>query len=178
MSTVRTYPKRIENCIDLVEAIAFMQAQQGSALFRVPPLQALYEGRIAFLDVAPLSTPAKMVKAFLAIADKPALVIVGDDGELPVGPEGVPQLARLVRWARQIILHGAGGEVWHYDTAVRTTEAVGRVVLIECPSHLVEDYREFSRRHAPRVSGFLIQPPPGEFHPSIGGNVTDRRPSC
>lgn len=164
MSTPFAYPKQINSRSDVADGIAFFQKMGGAALLRVPPLRALHQGRIAYLDVGP-QTPARLVKSFIALVDRPALVIVADDGDQPVGPKQIPQLARLMRWSCQIVIHGAGGEIEQYECAVSTAEAVGRLLLIECPSHLVDSYKTFAERAAPRVPGFTIKPPAGHFHP-------------
>ena len=100
-----------------------------------------------------------MVKAFLATADKPALIVVGDDGEIPVGPEAVPQLARLARWARLVIVHGAGGRVEEYEQFVAQTLTLDRLLVIECSAGMARDYTAFCRKAAPNVHGVLIVPP-------------------
>ena len=177
MATEFYYPKRIESRADLAEAIAFMQRSGGAAHFRLPPMRALQAGRIAFLDMG-AHTPARDVKAFLAIVRKPALVIVADDGDFPRGPEEMPQLGRLARWARQIIVHGAGGEVWQYELAVKSAEVVGRLLFIECPSRLVAAYQTFCLEAAPNVPGFLIAPPKGVAHPMPDNGPPPGMASC
>ena len=159
MSAINRYPRPIETKADLSAAIRWFESAGGAALLRLPLLRSLLADQIAFLDLGPLTTPARMVKAFLGTADKPALVVVGDDGELPVGPRAVPQLTRLARWARLIVVHAAGGQVGEYEQFVSQTLTLGRLLVIECSAEMARDYTAFCRRAAPTVHGMLIVPP-------------------
>jgi len=153
---------RIDAWKDIPAAIATMQA--AGAGFRVAPLRALYEGRIAHLDVA-RGTSNNKVKHFIAAACRPELVIIGDDDDLPSGPDGFATAPRLLKWARQIVLHGAGGEASHYEQAVLAAQITGRVVMVECTSPTIPAWVAATRKWATTSAVQILHPPSGILHP-------------
>ena len=150
---------------DIPRAIAMLQRMGEPASLRVPVLQALYRGELGFLDVE-RTTTSRLVKAFLAAVELPAMVIVGDDGDAPVGPKGFPSTERLMRWARRIVIHGTGGEVWQYQSGVDVARVCGRLLWVECPSRLIEDYRSAAKRWGRAALVQTVQPFHGQSHPA------------
>ena len=65
-------------------------------------------------------------------------------------------------WARQVIVHGAGGHPAHYEAAVMATEVVGRLVLVECTSDTVEAWKAAARRWATQAIIQAVQVPEGQ----------------
>ena len=157
-------PYRIERREDIPLTIAFLHSLGGAPELRIPVLQALYDGRIAALDIG-ARTSAKDVKLFLASAKKPTLAILGDDVDEPAGPAGMPCVERLLRWARTVIVHGSGGQIADYIAAVAAAERYGRVLLVECRSEAIEAWHEAACRWAPKANGLIIRPPAGAQHP-------------
>jgi hypothetical protein len=116
---------------DLGTIQAFLLSQSLAGFgFRAP----IYQAAIAQeLDLA--ETTAGGVVALEAFTHtRPLLVVLGDDGPAPTGPEGFAQTARLLRWTRAVILYTAGGEERFYRQAVDITTQHGRCVLIEADS--------------------------------------------
>ena len=136
---------RIDTWADVPRAISTMQL--AGADHRVPVLQALYAGRIGTWE-AQRTGCTGACKRFLVMVRKPALVIIGDDDDFPTGPDGWPVAQRLLRWARQVVIHGAGGHPAHYEGAVMAAEVVGRLLLVECGTAHVEAWKAAAQRWA------------------------------
>ena len=145
-------------------AIAHLEQMGEPACFRVPLLQGLHRGRIGYLDVHG-GSPSRTVKAFLAQVRLPAVVTVADDFDNPAGPDKIPQLGRLVRWARFCIIHGTGGTREQYEALVGITLVAGRVLMIECGSDRITDYRIAAERHGFKGAMQILQPLRGGIHP-------------
>ena len=163
MSGVMGYPT-IRRFEDIPGAIAYLKVIGGVAELRIPVLQALYDGRIGALDVHSV-TPNRNVRLFLEKVRKPALAILADDTDEPAGPDGMPAVDRLMRWARLIVVHGTGGTILDYETAVATAQKIERLVLVECQSRFINAWLERARRVAPLTPGLVIKPPGGHQHP-------------
>ena len=80
-----TYPKPIDRFDQIPDAIAHFE--RIGCGFRTPPLQALYVGRIAYLDVS-ATTTSRLVKGWMAAAKLPALAIIADDPGWGIPPAG------------------------------------------------------------------------------------------
>lgn len=148
---------------DLPRAIALMQ--QVGAEHRVRLLRALYNGQIAHLEIQREGCAGKL-KRFLATVRRPALVLIGDDDDHATGPAGWPTAERLLRWARQVVVHGAGAEPAHYEAAVLATQIVGRFVLIECNSTMAPAWIDAVQRWAPAAAKVAVRVPEGIQHPA------------
>lgn len=154
---------RINTWDDVPRAIATMQLS--GAAHRVPVLQALHAGRIGTWEPQRAGCTGRC-KRFLATVCKPALIIIGDDDDAPTDPDGWPVAERLLRWARQVILHGAGGHPSHYEGAVMAAEVVGRLLLVECTSGTLEAWKAAARRWATQAIIQAVEVPPLAVHPS------------
>ena len=148
---------------DLLRAIVIMQ-QSEDGRHRVPLLRALYTGRIQYFEA--LRSRSGQTKRFLAIASKPAVILIGDDDDAPTGPAGWSVAERALGWANYVILHGAGGEAEHYEAAVRLAEQFGRVAIIESTSARLDEWKAATRRWARRAYGVLVVECPGKPHPA------------
>ena len=139
---------RIERWDQIPQAIS--QIQAAGQHHRAVPLQALYRGLISHVEVQ-RNTPARHVKTFIASARRPELVLIGDDDEAPTGPSGWGQAGRLLKWARYILIHAAGGRVEEYQEAVAVALITGRFLLIETSSAFSEAWRAVAIAAQPNV---------------------------
>ncbi|ABQ31495.1 hypothetical protein [Acidiphilium cryptum] len=128
--------------------------------WRLPLYAAAADGLIQLVEVMP---GAGLPKA-LDRAARPLVILVGDDGETPVGPDGWRCTARLRRMARSAIVHAAGGQRGHYQEAVRAAvSGAAPLALIETTTEQAQAWRAvFGQR--PQI---LILPPPGDRHPRV-----------
>ena len=91
----------------------------------------------------------------------------GDD-LVACGPSRFPQARKLLRWARAIVLHAAGGLAEHYEAAAGVTVACGRLVMVETASSQRErEWLALIEAVAPRTRRLRITPPPGKAHPAF-----------
>lgn len=156
---------RINTWSDIPDAISKMQV--AGVGHRVPIMQALYHGRIAHLEVQRTGSNGLM-KRWMAAVAMPALLLIGDDDHAsPDGPATWPIAERALRWARFVLLHGAGGLAEHYHYAVSLTEQYRRLVLVECASDNLQAWRAASERWGSGSNGQIIAPAPGLAHPSL-----------
>jgi hypothetical protein len=126
-------------------------------------LRALRQGRIAFLP-APADTSVTKFKNWVRItAGRPAVALIGDD-DLDQGPSDWPVADRAVAWAKSILIHAAGAEISHCETAVIAAEMVQRVLIIECGTTTMDRWITLVRaaRHRPP---FLVIRPRQGVHP-------------
>ena len=70
----------------------------------------------------------------------PLLAWIGDDDETPTGPDGWRPALAAIHWARNAMLHAAGGEAVHYSSAVLGTLATGRLLLVETSTNHVQGW--------------------------------------
>lgn len=152
---------RIDRLDQVPHAISLMQA--GGAPHRVVLLTALYRGRIAHLELQ-RETSGGAVKRFMASAQLPELILVGDDDYASVGPNGWRQTSRLMRWARQIIIHAAGGAADQYEGFVKAACAIGRLLLVETDAAHVQEWVQVALAHGAPGRLTVILPTHG-VHP-------------
>lgn len=156
---------KINSWADVATAIARMQV--AGAGHRVPVMQALFDGRIAHLELHRGSS-AKLFKQWTAMSSLPALALLGDDDyATPDGPDSWPIAQRVLRWAKFVLIHGGAGQPEHYEYAVVLTATFRRVVMIECSSANVPTWRAAAEQWALGARGQIMQPAPGLRHPSL-----------
>ncbi len=104
----------------------------------IPVLSAVRDGRIAveFLTSRDKAAPMGRLKRYTC----PVLVVIGDDDYRNTGPGGWVCTQRVIRWARGVMIHGAGGTVATYETAVSGAEHFGRFVLVETGSEHIAQW--------------------------------------
>ncbi len=128
--------------------------------WRLPLYAAAADGLIQLVEVMP---GAGLPKA-LDRAARPLVILVGDDGEMPVGPNGWRCTPRLRRMARSAIVHAAGGNRTHYENAVAAAVTGGApLALIETTTEHAQAWVKVFLRHP----AMLIVPPPGDHHPRV-----------
>lgn len=133
--------------------------------WRMPLYAAAADGLIQLVEL----TPGAGLPKALDRAARPLVILVGDDGEMPVGPNGWRCTPRLRRMARSAIVHAAGGQRGHYQEAVRAAvSGAAPLALIETTTDHAEAWGQvFSRR--PKM---LIVPRPGDRHPRATAPAT------
>ncbi|HUN44131.1 MAG TPA: hypothetical protein VMU81_27885 [Acetobacteraceae bacterium] len=152
----------IETQADLAAAIVL--TQQAGAIGQAHLMRALAAGRIAYQSLLP-ETSTSQFKAFMrAVSHRPAVVLIGDDSDLPQGPDGWSQARRAIRWAKAIIVHAAGAELEHYEAAVTAAQTVRRTLIIECGSLHLPAWIS-AVRAAPHSPSTLVIQPRGGVHP-------------
>lgn len=97
----------------------------------------------------------------LKTSDRPVLVIIGDDDYASTGPVGWPDATKLMRWARFVILHGAGGEPGHYSAAVMAAQVHHRALMIETDTAHLDAWRALVMRIRPNGAGLIVRTRPG-----------------
>jgi hypothetical protein len=154
-------PISIDRFDQIPDAISKMQA--AGAAHRVPLLQALYHGRIAHLEIQ-RDTSANLLKSFIGRVRLPALVLLGDDDFGPTGPGGWRQASRLMRWARRIVVHAAGGDADQYEGFVQSARAIGRLLLVETDAAHAQEWMQVALAHGAHGRLCVILPRQG-VHP-------------
>ena len=101
---------------------------------------------------------------FRRMGGQPWLVLLGDDDGIESGPDGWACTKRVLGWARQIVIHGAGGHAEHYSGMVAAALLVRRFVLVECASAQVEAWHQATLRWALRATVQRVLPTIGA-HP-------------
>ncbi|MDA8250611.1 MAG: hypothetical protein M0Z28_15755 [Rhodospirillales bacterium] len=128
--------------------------------WRLPLYAAAADGLIQLVEV----TPGAGLPKTLDRAARPLVILVGDDGEMPAGPDGWRCTPRLRRMARSAVIHATGGEPLHYRNAVNAAvSGAAPLALIETIPEHAEAWRAvFGQR--PQI---LILPPRGDHHPRV-----------
>ena len=139
-----------------IDRLVNVTAQLGP--WAMPVIEALQAG---IIGVQMLQRTERAPLGDMRRAPLPLLILIGDDDDASTGPDGWRPALAAIRWARGAILHAAGGEAAHYETAVMGTLATGRMLLIET-----------STQHAPAWATALgstptlfIIPRDGKPHP-------------
>jgi hypothetical protein len=95
----------------------------------------------------------------------PNVVLIGDDDLQSSGPAGFDGVEKLVKWARAIILHAAGGEVEHYQEAVKAAAIRRRVLFIETSAAQQGAWKSFIDAHRHSDASALLLFDPEGHHP-------------
>lgn len=143
--------------------MAVRMAQAGAP--QVPLIRAaLEEG----LNVAMVQPRGRVPLRFLDPVRHPGplVVVLGGDGPVAAGPDAFPQALRLLRWARAIMVHGAGGDPRHYTLVVQAARVVRRVLVVECTSADMPAWMALRATHAPETATLGIAVRPGDTHPN------------
>jgi hypothetical protein len=157
-------PFEIRDWSDLPRAI--VAADQVGAVGTAHLFRALRDGRIALLPIND-QTGAGMFKRWAAATrGLPAIAVVGDDNYQDRGPAGFPVAQRVIEWASSVLLHAAGAQVEHYETAVVAAQVVHRVAVIECSTSTLPLWIDLVRRAPHKPAAMIITPSDGA-HPAM-----------
>ena len=148
---------------DLNRGIDVMQ--RAGAVGTAHLLRALASGRIAMLPIQPEESASK-VKAFARLTShRPSIILIGDDDGRDLGPSRWSQARRAVRWARSVVIHGAGAQLFHYELAIEKAELVGRVLVVECSKATLPDWIALVTSAPHRPATLVISPDGDGPHP-------------
>ena len=142
---------------------AIIGADCAGAHHRAYLMRQFKAGRIALVDVQ-RSTSARYFKRFAGQCRRPALVVVGADDGLGDGPEAWRLAGRMLRWAKAVIIHGAGGAIREYELAVVVAQRHRRALLIECEGAALPAWEALARA-AVHLDFVLLIPPLDGVHP-------------
>jgi hypothetical protein len=152
---------RINDWNDVDRAIGWLNS--GGYVGTAHLYRGLRDGRFALLPIGP-DCSASRFKAWARLTrNKPAIAMIGDDDGLDRGPAAWPRAARILRWARGIMLHGSGAEVAHYEVAIVAAQMLGRYCIIETTSALLPVWATLIKT-LPPVPTLVIHPREGQ-HP-------------
>lgn len=139
--------------------------QQTGCGYRIPLVQAALDGRVAHLEIQRSGCSGKAKRFIARTANRPTLILVGDDDGDDTGPNGWPLAQRLMRWSAVIVLHATGGQRWHYESALDAAVSSGTVLLVECGTATLPAWKEAARRWAPAAFVVALVPNGQGVHP-------------
>lgn len=143
-------------------AAMIVQAEQAGAGFYAPLLRRVMRGEVnACLPMRDTSMPPLYR---LGRKGRPVVVILGDDDYATTGPDGWACAAKVREWAARAIVHGTGGQPWHYDAAADMAMQVRRLLLIETSSAGAQQWAAFLHERTPALPFVGLLPPDGA-HP-------------
>jgi hypothetical protein len=71
---------------------------------------------------------------------------------------------RAIAWARAVMIHAAGAEIAHYESAIMAAELTQRCLVIECSSATLPAWVELVKAAPHRPTALIIMPRAGA-HP-------------
>jgi hypothetical protein len=152
---------QITKAAQMAEMIA--RLEQAGDTWHTPLIRAALRGEIAFTILSPGSRlPLRLLDPMRHPG--PLVVVLGGDGIEAGGPGHFEQAARLIRWARFILLHGSGGDPTHYEIAVEAARHVRRVVIVETTADYLKDWVDFRFVHARTTPTLVVEARDG-LHP-------------
>jgi hypothetical protein len=146
---------------------AIVTADQSGAIGLAHLLRAHIAGRIAIFAPLPDTSMGKFKQWAAMTRNQPAVALVGDDDYSDQGPAGWPLAARIIRWAVSAVVHAAGAEIVHYETAVVAARVVKRVLIIECSTTTLPKWRALVEAARPMPATLIISPPDNGPHPIL-----------
>ena len=136
---------------------AILVMEQAGSIGTAHLLRALASGRIALLPILPDESSTKF-KAFARMTGhRPAVVLIGDDDGFDRGPGGWAQAGRALSWAKSVMLHGAGAELFHYEAVITAAELTRRTLIVECSTATLPVWVELVKAAPHRPETVLIQ---------------------
>lgn len=146
-------------------AEALRRSEQAGDTWHTPLIRAAMAGDLRFTIVAPgARVPLRILD--MQRDPRPLVVVLGADGLCPEAPDAFPQSRRIMRWAAWILLHGAGGEAWHYGLAVEAAALLRRALIVETTGAALPAWVALKGEVARETPGFIVQVPPGKpAHP-------------
>ncbi|WP_159993739.1 hypothetical protein [Roseomonas sp. 18066] len=146
---------------DTEAAEMIVRSQQLGEASRMPAFRAAREGAICLA----IAAYGARVPARVLSAERPTTILLTDDHPDAVGRKGWPQVRRLLRWARLVVLHATGGQPEHYSFIVEATLATKRVLVIEMEYRHHAEWLALADQYASHLRILNIVPPVGGTHP-------------
>lgn len=138
--------------------------QQRGDTWHGPLFRAAMVGELNFAMVTPgVRTPDRFLQ--MNTTEKPLMLILAGDSQESAGPDEFLGLWRPMKWAKAILLHGAGGEERHYTEVVDAARLVRRVLVVETSSNHLPAWDAARRRLAACTPALIITTRPGIVHP-------------
>jgi hypothetical protein len=133
---------------DYLERLCDVAGRLG--LVQLPLFRAAADGLIALFRIEDVSTvwPGRLIERS---EHRPTCFMLGGDPGVehpdPPPPSEWACAKRLKYWCRTsgAIVHGAGGELYHYREAVAATLMLRRLALIETTSHRADEWASYLR---------------------------------
>jgi len=140
-----------------------VQAEQAGAGFYVPLLRRVMQAELNVCFPMRDTTMPPLYR--LGKKGRPVVCILGDDDYQAAGP-GTWACADKVRaWAAGAVVHGTGGQPWHYDAAADTAMHVRRLLFIETSSDGAQQWAAFLHERTPALPFMGLLPPVPGVHP-------------
>jgi len=141
------------------------RGEQAGAGFYTPMLQRVMRGE---LNVCLPQRDTAMPPLWrLGKKGRPVVCILGDDDYATTGPAGWACAGKVRAWAGGAIVHGTGGQPWHYDGAADTAMQVRRLLFIETSSAGAQQWAAFLRERTPALPFMWLLPPAPGSHPGM-----------
>ena len=131
--------------------------------------RACADGHVGIMTILDRRTKMEQGTIRLIERTRPAVVLLGadpGDGSYDPHPAEWASARRLRDWCRSAVIHGTGGEPWHYRTAVEMARRTGRVAFIETTSLRAGEWADFLQ--CPRA---LVIIPRDGVHPVMKETV-------
>ena len=148
-------------------ALAIDLLQRGGDFAHVPLLEAGKAGSIGLVYMTDRMAPLPLGR--MRRAERPVMVLIGDDGDDPTGPTGWACAKQVTQWASGAIVHGADAMPSHYEMAIEGTLTCRRFLVIDTASRHIEGWLDLLSHVQDQV--LLIVPNDGE-HPVAQPSVT------
>ena len=137
--------------------------QQAGEGFRTPLLRAARDGLINLV----MAHGGQRIASHALKFERPTVILLADDHPGAIGPDGWPQVVKLLRWARSGLFHAAAGHQAHYLAAAIAADTTGRTLMVEMEFRHHQAWLELSKRVAPQLRLLNILPT-GGIHPISG----------
>ncbi|RZA29021.1 MAG: hypothetical protein EOP02_05700 [Proteobacteria bacterium] len=160
--TVTSNGISVSNCDVISETI--VRLQQAGEGFRTPLLRAARDGVVNLV----MAHGGQRISSRALKFQRPTVILLLDDLPTATGPDGWPQAAKLLRWARRGMFHATGGQELHYLGATVAAVGSGRLLLVEMRSEHHATWYDLAKRVAPKLQVLNLLPPNGGVHPVEG----------
>jgi len=139
------------------------QAEQAGTGFYVLLLRRVMQGELNACFPMRDTTMPPLYR--LGKKGRPVVCLLGDDDYATTGPAGWACADKVRAWAAGAIVHGTGGQPWHYDSAADAAMQVRRLLFIETSSSGAQLWAAFLKERTPPLPFMGLLPPAPGSHP-------------